>query len=239
MREPNPSCKLDSGVNIDRQAGCAASGAGPFRGGDAGVEPQRSGVRCQRRRCAAAAGLQGAQGQDNRRDAAYGRRRQWAAAAADPWSAANAPVLVPRGAGAGEKIHGHRAGPARLRRQQQAGRWRKTHQLFQAHDGARQGGADAPLRLRPLRRRRPRSRRARGASSRTRPSQCRHAHVCARHRAHALPVHARDQGFRRCLLPLVPVHPPRSVSGEHHQRESGELRRRRRRRSCARNTCAR
>ena len=41
-------------------------------------------------------------GQDQRRDAAYRHRRQWPAAAADPWRAADSPVLVPRRAGTGE-----------------------------------------------------------------------------------------------------------------------------------------
>src|SRR5687768_18253404 len=45
---------------------------------------QRSRGRCQRRRRAPPAWLQGAQSEDNRGNAAHGSGRQWAPAAADP-----------------------------------------------------------------------------------------------------------------------------------------------------------
>ena len=81
--------------------------------------------------------------------------------------------------------------PARLRRQQQAARRREPRQLLQARDGARSGRGDEALRLRPVPGRRPRPRRTRRASAGARSRRQGHAAGGARHRADALPLHAR------------------------------------------------
>ena len=47
-----------------------------------------------------------------------------------------------------EGSHGHHAGPARLRRQQQVARHAGPRELFEARDGARHGRGDEALRLR-------------------------------------------------------------------------------------------
>ena len=57
-------------------------------------------------------------------------------------------------------VHGRADRPARLRRQQQAGRRRHPRRLLEARDGERPGGGDARARLRSLCGGRPRSRRA-------------------------------------------------------------------------------
>ena len=57
-------------------------------------------------------------------------------------------------AGSGQGLHGDRARPARLRREQQAARRREPRELLEARDGARSGRGDEEFRLRQVRRRR-------------------------------------------------------------------------------------
>ena len=90
--------------------------------------------------------------QDVRRRDQSRARRLGSAAAAAARRAADARLVAAGRAGAGQGLHGRRARPARLRRQQQAARRREPRQLLEARDGARSGRGDEELRLRQVRR---------------------------------------------------------------------------------------